>query len=98
MRSIEDSFSEIKTRAKPNKKPNNFIERNVFSIKTDFGKKKPEENLIRDNRTVSINSFLSEMSSAPKFRIVADSVPLVIVVSKVESDMINADELCKVTI
>ena len=62
-----DSFSaptggKIKTQAKPNKKPNNFIERNVFSIKTDFGKKKLEENLIRDNRTVSINAFLSEMS------------------------------------
>ena len=57
-----DVFSETKTRAKSNKKPSDFIERNVFNIKTDFGKKKPEENLIKDNRTISINSFLSEMS------------------------------------
>ncbi len=62
-------FSEIKTRAqhaellraKPNKKPNSFIKQNLFNIKTDFGKKKPEENFIRNNKRVSINSFLSEI-------------------------------------
>ena len=64
-----DIFSEIKTRAqyaellqaKPNKKPNNFIKQNLFNIKTDFGKKKPEENFIKNNKRVSINYFLSEI-------------------------------------
>ena len=57
-----DVFTQVKTRAKPNKKPNNFIEQNLFSIKTDLGKKESEKNFIKNNRTVSINSFLNEIS------------------------------------
>ena len=49
-------FSETK-----NKKLYDFVPQNVFNAKTDFSKKQTEENFMRNNKAISINSLLSEI-------------------------------------
>ncbi len=66
----EQQNKEIETREPKNKKSSNFVEQNVFSGKIDFGRKQSDimvtklqlSQAMKDNRAVSINSLLNEIS------------------------------------
>ena len=65
----ETQNKEIKKKETKNKKSSNFDrenafsrQQNLFSGRIDFGKEQPDKNIIRDNKAVSINSLLNEIS------------------------------------